>query len=171
MTFLLRYWPHLLAILLAFGAGAWVGSQLGNARANKAELALAHVQRDAAQQLAAEEARARQAEHRHAADMARIGQEHQEALTNAKAQSDRLVSDLRAGNVRLREQWRGCAASLPGTGPRAGGTDAHAGLQAESLGRIDRAVTECEAHVLGLQKITQADRGEKGDGSGPEKAK
>jgi len=163
MTFLLRYWPHLLAILLAFGAGAWVGSQLGNARANKAELALSHVQRDAAQQLAAEEARARQAEHRHAADMARIANEHQEALRNAKAQSDQLVSDLRAGTVRLREQWRGCAARLPGSESSTGEVDEEAGLQAASVGRSDRAVSESEAQIVGLQDITRADRAKTGD--------
>lgn len=163
MTFLLRYWPHLLAILLAFGAGAWAGSQLGNARANKAELALSHVQRDAAQQLAAEEARARQAEHRHAADMARIGQEHQEALRNAQAGFDRTVADLRSGNLRLQERWRSCAANLPGSGGAGSSADAAADDRSESAGRIVRAAAECDAQVLGLQGIIRADRAKTGD--------
>ena len=158
MTLLLRYWPHLLALGLAFAAGAWGGYAPGAAKAAKAELALSNVQRDAAQQVALAETRARQAEHRHAADMARIGREHQEALKDAQASSDRLVADLRAGTVRLRQQWRSCAANVPGTGAGAGGTDEEAGLQAESVGRIDRAVGECEAQILGLQDVTQADR-------------
>ena len=158
MTFLLRYWPHLLSILLAFGAGAWAGSQLGNARANKAELALSHVQRDAAQQVAAEEARARQAEHRHAADMARIGQEHQEALRNAQAGYDRTVADLRSGNLRLQERWRSCAANLPGSGGAGQGADAAADDRSESAGRIVRAAAECDAQVIGLQSVIRADR-------------
>lgn len=163
MALLLRYWPHLLALALAFGAGWYVGHAPGAAKAAKAERALALQQRDAAQRVALAEQMAREAEHRHAADMARIGKEHQEALTHAQTAADRLVRDLRAGTVRLQERWRGCSASVPGTGSGAGGIDEGAGLQAESVGRIDRAVRECEAQVLGLQDITRADRAKTGD--------
>lgn len=163
MAALWRYWPHLLALGLAFAAGAWVGYAPGAAKAAKAELALANVQRDAAQQVALAETRARQAEHRHAADMARIGREHQEALKDAQASSDRLVADLRAGTVRLQERWRSCTARLPGVGASSGGADEEARLQAESLGRIDRAVAECEAQIIGLQGVTQSDRKKAGD--------
>lgn len=163
MSLLLRYWPHLLALVLAFGAGAAVGYIPGWGKAVKAELALSKVERDAAQQVALAETRARQAEHRHAADMARIGLEHQEALKDAQASSDRLVADLRAGTVRLQDRWRSCAARLPGVGASSGGADEEARLQAESLGRIDRAVAQCEAQIIGLQGVTQSDRKKAGD--------
>lgn len=163
MALLLRYWPHLLALALAFGAGWYVGHAPGVAKAAKAERALALQQRDAAQRVALAEQMAREAEHRHAADMARIGKEHQEALTHAQTAADRLVRDLRAGTVRLQERWRGCAARLPGVGASSGGADEEARLQAESLGRIDRAVAECEAQIIGLQGVTQSDRKKAGD--------
>ena len=159
MSLLLRYWPHLLALALAFGAGAWVGYQPGSAKAAKAETALAQYRQEAAEQIAAAESMARQAEHRHAADMARIGQEHQEALRNAQAGYDRTVADLRSGNLRLQERWRSCAASLPGPGGAAGQPDAAADDRSESAGRIVRAAAECDAQVLGLQGVIRADRG------------
>lgn len=163
MTLLLRYLPHLLALGLAFAAGAWVGYAPGAAKAAKAELALAEYGTASAEALAKLQEEARQQEHRHAADMARISREHQEALKDAQASSDRLVADLRAGSVRLQERWRGCAARLPGVGASSGGADEEAGIQAESLGRIDRAVAECEAQILGLQGVTQSDRKKAGD--------
>lgn len=158
MTLLLRYLPHLLALGLAFAAGAWVGYAPGAAKAAKAELALSNVQRDAAQQVALAETRARQAEHRHAADMARIGREHQEALKDAQANSARLVADLRAGTVRLQERWRSCTARLPGSTGAASEPDAAADDRSESAARIVRAAAACDAQVIGLQNVIKADR-------------
>lgn len=158
MTLLLRYWPHLLALVLAFGAGAAVGYIPGWGKAVKAELALSKVERDAAQQVAIAEQMAREAEHRHAADMARIGLEHQEALKNAQAGYDRTVADLRSGNLRLQERWRSCAANLPSAGGAGSVADAGADDRSESAARIVRAAAECDAQVRGLQSVILADR-------------
>src|SRR5690606_1022023 len=136
-------WPHLLALALAFGAGAWVGYQPGSAKAAKAETTLAEYRQQAAEQIAAAEQMARQAEHRHAADMARIGDEHQEALRNAQAGYDRTVADLRAGNLRLQERWRGC--QLPGATGASGEPDAASRDREESAARAVRAAAECDA--------------------------
>lgn len=163
MTFLLRYWPHLLALALAFGAGAWFGYWPGAREAVLAQIELGKYRQQAAEQIAAAEQMARQAEHRHAADMARIGQEHQEALRNAQAGYDRTVADLRAGNLRLQERWRSCAASLPGPGGAGSSVDAAADDRSESAGRIVRAAAECDAQVIGLQGIIRADRAKTGD--------
>lgn len=75
---LLRYWPHLIgAALVAFVAFS-LGSASGNLRAAKAELALSMAQRDAAQQVAMSEAKARGTEHRHVAALVEVS-EHYEA--------------------------------------------------------------------------------------------
>lgn len=158
MSLLLRYWPHLLALALAFGAGWYAGHAPGAAKAAKAQTAMAEMQRDAAQQVAAAEQMAREAEHRHAADMARIGKEHQEALTHAQTAADRLVRDLRAGTVRLQERWRGCAADLSRVAGTAGQTDDGSDDRGQSVGRIVRAAAECDAQVRGLQSVILADR-------------
>lgn len=163
MGLLLRYWPHLLALALAFGAGWYVGHAPGAAKAAKAERALALQQRDAAQRVALAEQMAREAEHRHAADMARIGKEHQEALTHAQTAADRLVRDLRAGTVRLQERWRGCAADLSRIAGTAGQPDDGADDRSQSAGRIVRAAAECDAQVIGLQNVIRADRNPAGD--------
>lgn len=106
------------------------------------------------------EQQAREMEHRHAADMERIGREHLEQLTNAQAESDRLVADLRAGTVRLQERWRGCGASTDVPDPLAGtaAPDAAAIDREESASRIVRAAAECDAQVRGLQAVIRADR-------------
>lgn len=148
----------LLALAVLWGGWQWRGKLAAQGDADQARLALSEYQRESAENLARFQAEARQQEHRHAADMARIGQEHREALTHAQTAADRLVADLRAGNVRMQERWRGCAAGLPGAVAGSGGADESAGLQAESVGRIDRAVSECEAQVRGLQAVTLADR-------------
>lgn len=163
MIALARYWPHLLALVLAFGAGAWVGYQPGSGQAAKARQAMAFMERDAAQQVAIAEQMAREAEHRHAADMARIGLEHQEALKNAQAGYDRTVADLRSGNLRLQERWRSCAANLPNAGGAGSGADAAADDRSESAARIVRAAAECDAQVIGLQNVIRADRAKPGD--------
>lgn len=161
MGLLLRYGPHLLALALAFGAGWYVGHAPGAAKAAKAERALALQQRDAAQRVALAEQMAREAEHRHAADMARIGKEHQEALTHAQTAADRLVRDLRAGTVRLQERWRGCPVS--GATGASGEPDAASRDREESAARAVRAAAECDAQVIGLQGIIRADRAKTGD--------
>lgn len=80
-------------------------------------------------------------------------------VEDANAEAARTTADLIAGNRRLREHWRACtaaAATVPGAGAAAGGADAAARLQAESVGRIDGAVAACDAHVIALQDVVRA---------------
>lgn len=68
------------------------------------------------------------------------------------------LADLRSGNLRLREQWRGCEARQAQVGGAAGQSDGGADLRAESASRIVRAAAECDAQVKGLQAVIRSDR-------------
>jgi len=80
---------------------------------------------------------------------------HQEDMRRAQASYDRTVADLRAGNLRLRSQWR-CPISAPAGADqgRSGGAD---DWQA-SAGRIVRAADQCDAQVRRLQDKLKAER-------------
>lgn len=108
MTFLIRYWPHALivavtATIVAFSAYS-IGAASGDRRAAKAELALSHVERDAAYRLAEAEAKARETEQRRVADLAELAAKHEKELQDAQVRSDRVVAGLRAGTVQLRRE-------------------------------------------------------------------
>jgi Bacteriophage lysis protein. len=78
---------------------------------------------------------------------------------NAKATSDRVVADLRSGNLRLQQRWATqVLASQAATAAGPGGADAGADDRAESAGRIVRAAAECDAQVRGLQDILTKER-------------
>lgn len=148
-----------LVASLAWGGWQWRGKQAALTEAAEAHTALADYRREAAETIARFEVEARATEQRHAADMSRIGREHREELDHAQTAADRLVADLRAGNVRLQERWRGCAAaSLPSTGGGPGGADEGARDREESASRIVLAARQCDAQVKGLQKVVLSDR-------------
>lgn len=73
-----------------------------------------------------------------------------------------LVSDLRNGNQRLQQQWRGCESSRVREGQAVAGTsegsDDYAELRAASAGRIARAADEADAQVIWLQSELIATR-------------
>lgn len=144
---------------LAFGGVQCSQKQAARTEAAEAQTELAEYRQEAAEAIARFEVEARATEQRHAADMTRIGREHREELNDAQTAADRLVSDLRAGNVRLQERWRGCAAAqVPGAGGTSGGADAGADDRSESAGRVVRAAAECDAQVKGLQSVILSDR-------------
>lgn len=86
-----------------------------------------------------------------------IAQQYEQDKTDAQGRADKLAADLRAERVRLRPIWR-CEARVPATAASAGKPDAANGLQAESVGRIDRYVSELQAQRDGLQEILKAER-------------
>lgn len=70
-----------------------------------------------------------------------------------------LVSDLRSGIVRLRNEWRGCG--VREGGPAAGtaeGPDAEAELRAEGAGNLVRAADDADNQVVWLQGELTATR-------------
>ena len=149
MVLLLRYWPHaLLLAAIAFGSVQCSLKQ-------KARTDLAQYKQSAAEDLARFQAEARQQEHRHAADMERIGRESQERTKEAgDAAYNRAIADVRAG--RLRNVWT--CPSVSGAGESAGTPDAGADDRGEAIGRVLRIAAECDSQVKGLQDVIRADR-------------
>ncbi len=163
MTYLLaRYWPHILIVVFYTAIvgvlGHAVGDWQGDRRANKAELALAHVQRDAAQQVAVAEAKARQVEQDRAEAVAQVADAYEKGKADAQAKADRVVADLRAGNVRLRQHWQGAIATCDVSRDSAAALAAEreAELRAESASRIVRIGAEADAKVRALQDAYEA---------------
>lgn len=70
-----------------------------------------------------------------------------------------LVSDLRSGIVRLRNEWRGCGVREggPATGTTQG-PDEEADLRAEGAGNLVRAAADADNQVIWLQAELTATR-------------
>jgi hypothetical protein len=78
---------------------------------------------------------------------------------DAKLKETRLLADLRADTVRLRNHWAACETGrLSQAAGSAAELDAAARLRNEGAAAIVRAAAECDAHVAGLQSALMADR-------------
>lgn len=101
-------------------------------------------------------------ERKRADAMKAIAQTYEEEKDAAAAESDRVIADLRAGNLRLRKLWQAQAATadLSQAVARAAQPDEGARDREESAARIVRAADECDAQVRGLQRVIEADRRE-----------
>ena len=159
--FVARYWPHILGVLIYTAIvgliGHAVGEWQGNKRAAKAELALSHMERDTAYQLAEAEAKARQVEQRRVADLAELAAKHEKELQDAQARSDRVVDGLRAGTVRLRREIAAYATerlSRDSTAPAELSPAAERG--AEHLSRVVRIGAVCDAPQAALIEAYEA---------------
>ncbi len=99
-------------------------------------------------------------ERKRADAMKAIAQNYEDEKDAAAAESDRIIADLRAGNLRLRQLWQAQAATadLSQAVARAAQTDEGARDREESAARIVRAADECDAQVRGLQRVIEADR-------------
>jgi hypothetical protein len=101
-------------------------------------------------------------ERKRADAMTAIAQNYEDEKDAAAAESDRVIADLRAGNLRLRQLWQAQAATadLSEAVVRAAQPDEGARDREESAARIVRAADECDAQVRGLQRVIEADRRE-----------
>lgn len=99
-------------------------------------------------------------ERKRANEMTAIAKDYEEQKDAAAAESDRIIADLRAGNLRLRQLWQAKAATadLSQAVARAAQPDEGARDREESAARIVRAADECDAQVRGLQRVIEADR-------------
>lgn len=91
---------------------------------------------------------------------------YQAGRDSAEQHQATVVADLRSGNLRLREQWRGCvsaasAGQAPGTAPS--GQDAADELRAESAGRIvstgrraDQLTAWLQAELLATRQLAES---------------
>lgn len=155
-----------LVVLVAAVGFGWVRGNAHGKAMTAAQIAI--IQRDAASAEASAQRAARSAEQAQAARNAKIDAAYQRGLTDAKASADRVVADLRDGNLKLREQWRGCEAASRVSTPAAGqsGHDAAAGVPAEdpqravrdaSAGRLVQYGAEVDALIEALQARIRSD--------------
>ncbi|WP_337054004.1 endopeptidase [Pseudoxanthomonas sp. USHLN014] len=153
-------WAGLLAVaLICLGqrscALAEARETLSDERAAWAKQTL-----EQANDVIAAQQKARAAEQAAANRQNEIANAYEEGKAAAQAAADRVVADLRGGNLRLQQRWASCAAtaSLSGAASSASQPDAIADDRAASASRIVRAAAECDAQVKGLQALVRSDR-------------
>ena len=85
---------------------------------------------------------------------------YEKGKADAEANAKRVVADLRAGNLVLRDRWTSCQASsgLPRPTPDTSEPDARTADRDESAGRIVQAAAQCDAQVKGLQSLLRLER-------------
>jgi hypothetical protein len=159
LALLKRYWLHLLvlgavlwALWEAYGFAYQNGYNAANVRAEKVIGEFAKAEAEA-------QAKAREIEHAKAAENARIAAQYEKDKADAQAAYDRDVSDLRAGNLKLRHEWATCATdSVSAAGRSAAELDAAAAVRERLAAEIIRLGAEADAQVRGLQRVIEADR-------------
>lgn len=92
---------------------------------------------------------------------ARAESAYQAGRDSAEQHQATVVADLRSGNLRLREQWRGCVSAAspgqaPGTAPS--GQDAADELRTEAAGRVVSVGREADLTAAWLQAELLATR-------------
>ena len=85
---------------------------------------------------------------------------YEKGKIDAEANAKRVIADLRAGNLVLRDRWTSCQASsgLPRPTPDTSEPDARTADRDESAGRIVQAAAQCDAQVRGLQELLLLER-------------
>ena len=159
IALLRRYWLHALVLAaLAWGgyklhAYVWQnGYNAANVRAEQVIAEFAKAEADA-------QARARVTERRYLERITDISEQYERDKADAQAAADRLAADLRAGNVRLRNEWAGCETGrVSGDATAARLADEAAQLRAKGASDLVRAAAEADAQVRGLQRVIEAER-------------
>ncbi len=143
---------------LAFAGGQCSQKQAARTGEAKARADLAELQGQVA--VAAAEAERDKADREaHVRDLLDASNKaREEGIAHAVEEQQRLVADLRAGNVRLREQWAGCRSQVSGDAGAGQEPDAGADDRAASAGRVVRAADDADIQIRGLQQYAEACR-------------
>jgi hypothetical protein len=170
VPWLLRGLPWLAAVLVVAGAGTWL-HHAGEVDAEKRvtatyEARIGTLALQAASQHAKDEAMARFIEKTHAEELTAIAVKNQQDAKNEKAKTDKMVADVRAGTLRVRDRFTcpvtdrssvpGAAASRP-LDPSA----REGGLQNEDAVVLVKLAGEADQVALTLsacQAVIRADR-------------
>lgn len=75
---------------------------------------------------------------------------------DAEANQAAVVADLRAGNLKLRREWRGCLSGSPGS---AQGSDGEAGVRETGAASLVRVGNDADNQVTGLQEALRICQG------------
>ncbi len=154
-------------LVAAYAAGHHVAALAGDAalsteRANWAEerVTLAN------QRTAAINARLI-AEGKQAEAINKAAQAYQQGKTDAVHAADQAISDLAAGNRRLRDQWATCQRTTDAVSSAANGyqPDGADGLREDGIRSVLRAVGQCQAQRDALQQALIGERESDGETS------
>lgn len=164
------YAALVLAVLLTLGIWYYghtryaAGELTGNTKV--AQLTAQHAQQlqHLAELSAQASEAARAAEQAQAAGFAALAAQYEQDKTHAKELANRVIADLRAGTLRLRQQWTCPTAAttteVPGSAASASQPDGNAQLRAKDSGDLVRIGAECNAQVQRLQQALKVDRHE-----------
>ena len=151
----------ILATILGLGGAGTAGYHKGKADAERAaKIAMSeHLAEDREAERAATEAADRYKDALATAQNA-VSAAYEKGKADAEANAKRVVADLRAGNLVLRDRWTSCQASsgLPRPTPDTSEPDARTADRDESAGRIVQAAAQCDAQVRGLQELLLLER-------------
>ena len=151
----------ILATILGLGGAGTAGYHKGKADAERAaKIAMSeHLAEDREAERAATEAADRYKDALATAQNA-VSAAYEKGKADAEANAKRVVADLRAGNLVLRDRWTSCQASsgLPRPTPDTSEPDARTADRDESAGRIVQAAAQCDAQVKGLQNLLRLER-------------
>ena len=151
----------ILATILGLGGAGTAGYHKGKADAERAaKIAMSeHLAEDREAERAATEAADRYKDALATAQNA-VSAAYEKGKADAEANAKRVVADLRAGNLVLRDRWTSCQASsgLPRPTPDTSEPDARTADRDESAGRIVQAAAQCDAQVKGLQSLLRLER-------------
>ncbi len=151
----------IIAAMLGLGGAGAAGYYKGKVDAERvAKLAMdEHLVEDREAERVATEAASRHKDELATAQNA-VSAAYEKGKADAEANAKRIVADLRAGNLVLRNRWTVCEANLgmPTATPAPSEPDAGAGDREESAGRIVQAADQCDAQVKGLQELLRLER-------------
>lgn len=143
--------------LLLLGVIVWQRGTVSNAyrAADKAIAARDSMERERDTAYAAAEAvgRTLKAERAGAVAANALAAQYEKEKANAQTASDRVIADLRAGNLRLHQRWQASVATgqLSAAAAAASEPDGAADDRIESAGRAIGAAAQCDAQVRALQ--------------------
>lgn len=101
------------------------------------------------------QAHARDVESKLAAAMAELAAINAKEKSDAKRNGDAVAAGIRAGTVRLRDEWGGTF-NVPGLASGPGGSDDAADLRAEGAGRLVELADSCDADIRYWQGVWKA---------------
>ena len=98
-------------------------------------------------------------ERKRAEAMTVIAAQYERDKADAEESAERVIADLRAGVVRLRDEWAGCATDgLSATAAAARRADELAELRERAAAEVVSVGARADAHVRALQQIVRSDR-------------
>ena len=151
----------ILAAVLGLGGAGVAGYNKGKTDAERvAKIAMdKHLSEDREAETKAKD-KAREDRDKLADAQNAVSAAYEKGKRDAEQTSKRVVADLRAGNLILRDRWTSCQTSSGLPRPAADTSESDAGTadRDESAGRIVQAAAQCDAQVKGLQNLLRLER-------------